>query len=293
MTREIGLLKIGAKVRFEDRWQGRISGLDVSESWEVLNVIVSSGVLFFARSVKVPFSAVSAWEESFVDIAAVSFHAFNRELPPVPVPTNPITSSSPVSHPGTRFAGVMMNRNTRVVTEALIAKGRRWFRVAAPEARVEGNTINLFRDFKTLPRYFADSALETRLHDAVADDAALTTDDKSSLSLGVESGVAIVGGNVRVEPTRAHVRSLAAGVPGIVSVREEAVDDISLETSIGLALDRSGLQRRAQVFARSSLGRVTLYGSAATRQLEDDVVREVSRVPGVRQVDSLLAPSPA
>jgi osmotically-inducible protein OsmY len=256
-------------------------------------VVVSSGVLFFAQSVKLPFSVVTEWDEGCVDIDAVSFHAFAREVPPVPIPTKPLSTGSPISHPGTRFAGLLMNRNSRTVTEILIAKGRGWYRVAVPEARVEGNTINLIRDFKTLPRYFADSTLEARLHDAVAEDSALTTDDKSSLTLNVESGVAIVRGNVRVEPTRAHVRTLAAGVPGIVSVREEAVDDITLETSIGLALDRTGLQRRAKVFARSNLGRITLYGSAASGQLADDVVREVTRVPGVRQVNSRLALNPA
>jgi osmotically-inducible protein OsmY len=289
MERETSLLELGARVRFQNRWQGRISGFDISEDWEVLNVVVSCGMLLFAQSVKLPFSSVTSWSEEGVDIDANSFAAFAREVPPVAVPSRPISSESPVSHQGTRLSGLLVRRRDRRATEILIARGRHKYRIASADVRIEGSTVTLSKHFGTLPRYYSDANLEARLHDGVAEDNLLTTDDKRSLTLRVESGVAVIGGNVRVEPTRDHVRSIAGTLPGILSVREEAVDDISLETAIGLALDRSGLQRRAQVFARSNLGRVTLYGSASSDQLAGDVVREVAGVPGVRQVDSRLS----
>jgi osmotically-inducible protein OsmY len=76
-------------------------------------------------------------------------------------------------------------------------------------------------------------------------------------------------------------------------VRDESVDDITLETTIGMALSKAGLQRRAEVYARSNLGRVTLYGSATSPQLNDDVTREIARIPGVREVTSKLLAVPA
>ncbi|MEO6197785.1 MAG: BON domain-containing protein [Dehalococcoidia bacterium] len=293
MERETSLLKLGARVRFQNRWQGRISGFDISEDWEILNVVVSCGVLLFAQSVKLPFSSVTGWSEEGVDIDANSFAAFAREVPPVAVPSRPISSESPVSHQGARLSGLLVRRGDRRATEVLIARGRRRYRISSADVRIEGSTITLGKHFGSLPRYYSDVDLESRLHDVVAEDDLLTADDKRSLMLRVEGGVAIVCGNVRVKPTREHVRSIVHALPGILAVQEDAVDDISLETSIGLALNHSGLQRRAQVFARSNLGRVTLYGSASSDRLADDVIREVARIPGVRQVDSRLSLSPA
>jgi osmotically-inducible protein OsmY len=77
-------------------------------------------------------------------------------------------------------------------------------------------------------------------------------------------------------------------VPGIAGISDEIVDDIRLEKDIGLALDKAGLQRRADVYSRSNLGRVTLYGSSPSPSMTEDIVREVARVRGVRDVKSLM-----
>jgi osmotically-inducible protein OsmY len=289
MTRATDLLKIGTKVRFADRWQGRVSGFDVSPEWEVLNIVVTSGILFLRKSVKLPFSAVTNWGRESVDLDCGSFAAFAREVSPVAVPSQPLSSDTPVSTQGARFAGLIVHHTTRRATEVLISRSRRLYRIPAADARVDGTTLALERHFDTLSRFYPDADLEARIKDRIADDGGLTPDDKRNIVIDVEGGVATVRGNVRVEPAREQVAAIARQVPGVVSVQEQIVDDIALETTIGLALDRAGLARRAQVFARSSLGRVTLYGRAPNHQLADDVVREVVRIPGVRNVESRLA----
>ena len=62
-------------------------------------------------------------------------------------------------------------------------------------------------------------------------------------------------------------------------------DVFAPESAIGMALDRNS----AEVQARSNLGQVTLYGTAASPRQAEDIVRAVAKVSGVRQVKSLLA----
>jgi len=290
MARETDLIELGDNVRFQDRWQGYISGFDVSDEMELLNVVVTSGILFFKQSVRLPATALKDWSNDWVDIDANSFAAFGREVPPVAVPSKPISGDSPVSHPGARLSGILVKQQGRLITEVLISRGGKRYRIAASDVRVEGNTITLGRHFEALPVYHGDSQLEGKLHDAIADDDYLTTDDKRSVSVYVDGGVAVIGGNVRVGETRDHVRAIIEGTPGLLGVRDESVDDISLEQAIGMALNKSGLQRRADVFARSNLGHVTLYGTSRSDELTGDVTREIARIHGVREVTSRLEP---
>jgi osmotically-inducible protein OsmY len=293
MARDIDLIEPGDRVRFTDRWQGYIAGFDVSPQMELLNVVVNSGILMFKQSVKLPGTALKDWSDSWVDIDANSFAAFNREVPPVAVPGSPLSRESNVSQAGARLAGLMVRHRDRHVIELLISRGGKRYRISAADVAIEGNSITLGKQFESLPEYYSDAHLESGLRDAIAEDAHLTADDKRSVSIDVESGIAIIGGNVRVEDGRERVQAIVTAQKGLLGVRDESVDDITLETTIGMALSKAGLQRRAEVYARSNLGRVTLYGSATSPQLNDDVTREIARIPGVREVTSKLLAVPA
>jgi osmotically-inducible protein OsmY len=69
-------------------------------------------------------------------------------------------------------------------------------------------------------------------------------------------------------------------------------DDIELETEIGLALDRSGLSRVAEVYVRSMLGEVTLRGHSPSASAADEALRVAARVPGVRDVINKIEVGP-
>jgi len=58
--------------------------------------------------------------------------------------------------------------------------------------------------------------------------------------------------------------------------------------AIGQMLDQTGLQPSARVFARSSLGVVTLYGYPASDRTAFEVIRAVSRVSGIQRLISRL-----
>jgi osmotically-inducible protein OsmY len=293
LARDIRPLRIGARVRFQDRWQGTISAIDVAEDWEVLNVTVTSGILFFRNQVKLPFTLVKAWDRDLVDIDATSFHAFAGEIPPVAAPSRPISVDTPVAHPGARLAGFLVRTTDRRATEALIGKGVSGvFRIPISEVSFEGKVLALGRSFENLAPYSGDEEITQRVHDAIAADLSLTPDDKRSLSMSVESGTMTIGGNVRMPPTRTRVGTIVSAVAGIVGVRNEIVDDIDLEKDIGLAIDKAGFQRHADVYARSNLGQVTLYGASPSPTMTEDIVRAVARVRGVREVKNLMDQRP-
>ncbi len=289
MAGSIAPLRLGTRVCFEDRWQGHVSALDVTEDWEVLNLTVSSGVLFFRQSVKLPMSAVKSLAEEAVYIAASSTKAFARELPPIAAPARPVSAETPVSRGRTRFAGVILNTDGNRVTEVLVSRGLTTYRVPLSHLAFEGKTLTFTSTPDELPEFHTDTDMLARIRSAITEDEGLTPDDKRSVTVDVEGGAVTLGGNVRIKQTGERIHAIARRARGVIAVRNEIVDDFALESAIGMALDRNS----ADVQARSNLGQVTLYGTASSPRQAEDIIRAVEKVPGVRQVKSLLAVSAA
>jgi osmotically-inducible protein OsmY len=287
----IAPLRLGTRVCFEDRWQGEVSALDISEGWEVLNLTISSGILFLRQSVKLPMSAVKSLAEEAVYIAANSIQAFAREIPPIAAPARPVSAETPVSRGGTHFAGVILNTDGNRATEILVSRGLTTYRVPISQLAFEGKTLTFTSAPDELAEFHADSDVLARIRSAITEDAGLTPDDKRSMTVDVESGAVTLGGNVRVKQTGERMDAIVRRVPGIIAMRNEIIDDFALETAMGLALDRQALSCSANVHVRSSLGEVTLYGTASSPRQAEDIIRAVAKVPGVREVKSLLAVS--
>jgi osmotically-inducible protein OsmY len=259
----------------------------------VLNLTVSSGILFLRQSVKLPMSAVTSLAEETVYIAASSTKAFAREIPPIAAPARPVSAETPVSRGRTRFAGVILNTDGNRVTEVLVARGLTTYRVPISQLAFEGKTLTFTSAPNELVEFHTDSDVLARIRSAITEDQGLTPDDKRNVTVDVEGGVATLGGNVRVKQTGERMDAIARRAPGIMAMRNEIIDDFALETAMGLALDRQALSLSATVHVRSNLGQVTLYGTASSPRQAEDIVRAVAKVPGVRQVKSLLAVSAA
>jgi len=285
----IAPIRLGSRSCFEDRWQGRVSSLEVDESWDVLNIGISSGFLFTSVSVRLPFTAVTKWSDDAVTIASSSFKAFAREIPPVAAPARPLDASTPISSPGMKFAGLVVRPSDRRVAEVLLSKGVGViYRVPVKDISFSGKTLAVAIESTQLVRYHPDADIHEHVHRSIAEDAALTPDDKRSIDAEVEDGIVTLRGNVRVKATREYLIGLASNAPGAVEVRDEVKDDFEIEAAAGQALDAAGAQREAQVYVRSNLGDVTLYGSAPSLRHAEDITRVVVRLPGVRNVSNRM-----
>ena len=285
MAGETSPLRLGARVCFADRWQGRVTSFDISEDWDVLNLTISSGMLFFSNAVKLPFTEAIRWSEDALYLSTNSFKAFAREVPPLAAPSRPLSAEIPTAHTGTRLAGLVIEPKSRRATEVLIARGvGHTFRVPVSQVAFDGKVLTLGSQTDNLAEFLSDDEILRAVKDAIAGDSRLTPDDKSRLDFRVENGIAHAAGNVRVRPARNHIEEVLSRVPGVLAFKDEIVDDITLETNVALALDRAGIARLSAVYARSNLGDVTLYGHAPSPRTVEDIVREVGRVPGVRNI---------
>ena len=289
MPDKIAPIRLGSRVCFEDRWQGRVSGLEVDEDWNVFNISVSSGFLFAGSSVRLPFTSVASWSDDSVRIAANSFQAFGRQIPPVGAPARPLASNTPISHPSTKFAGAVVSQGDRRVLELILTRGvRGLFRVPVKDVSFTGKTMTIAVQAGQLVRYYPDAHVSEELHRRLSEDPSIPTEDKAHIKFDVENGVVTVNGNVRVRQTLGYMEGLAASAPGAVSIENELHDDFEIEAAIGFALNAAGASRDGKVYVRSNLGEVQIDGFVASERAADDVKRTVARVSGVHSIVNRL-----
>lgn len=292
--RRISTLRLGSRARFEDRWSGSVSAVEITEDWEAVNAVVEGGLLLWRSSVRLPLSAASDWTDDSVTFSCTSRGAFGHEVPPVAVPSRPIGSDTPVSVPSVRIAGVLIDHADRKVQEIILSRrfsGR--LRIPVRDVTFEGKTLALAVQPAALPQYRPDDEIARAIHRAIREDNGLTADDRRGLHFNVEGGVVTISGNARVENARERAIETIAAISGVTKVNDASHDDLGLETALGLALDRAGVGRHSEIYARSSLGNVQLYGYTPSAAARDDAVRVAAGVAGVCEVTSKLEVRPA
>lgn len=288
MTNKISALRLGGQAKFEDRWRGTMAALEITEDWEVVNVVIEAGFLAWRTSIRLPLTAATTWDDDHISFSCTSGAAFRHEVPPIAVPSRPVGRTTPLSVGGATFAGALVQTLDRQVTEVLISRNARYSRVPVAEVTFEGKVLAIGAQQESLSAYRPERAIEADVRKAVREDQGLTGDDKRGLKFTVSGGIVTIGGNARIDNAVQRAAAIAGRIRGVADVQVEAVDDLSLESVIGLAVDKAGLSRNAQVYARSALGVVTLYGDATSAAVADDVARAVGRVPGVREVVNRL-----
>ena len=281
-------LYFGCPVRFQDRWSGRLAGMDVDETWEVLNVSVRRGLLG-KTTVKLPLNAATGWSRDYLAFnGASSDAAFSRELPPVAAPARPISAETPVAMPGARLAGGLVERGSRRATALLIRRKGELYQVPADEAAFMGKELHPGVQVQNLIRYRTDEQLAERANGAIAASRELAYDSRRALEVEVVNGAVRLRGNVRTKQAKDSLHAAVASAVAGAAFVDETVDDARLELDIGAALDGAGLTHTAEVYARSTLGRLTLYGSAPSLATAGEAARIVARVPGVREVENRI-----
>ncbi len=281
---------LGARVKFQDRWQGKVTAVEVDETWEVLNVIVRRGFWRWKKSVKLPFSASNGWSDSYIAFDCTSGQAFAREIPPIAAPVRPLSAETPVALPGSTFAGLLVDALDRIADELIIQQRtgiRRQVKIPVDSVAFEGKVLHIATQAE-LDIYRSDPDLRSSVQDALVTDRWLTMDDRRALAIEVTGGGVQLRGNVRTKQAKERAGLITGAIEGVVAVNNEIVDDMDLESALGQLLDRSGLQRSADVYARSSLGEVTVFGRAGSPGTVREILRAISQTPGVRAVRSRL-----
>jgi len=173
---------------------------------------------------------------------------------------------------------------TRRAHEVLIEREGRVYRVPAEGVTFEGKTLHPGVQPDALVPYYSDEDLRERVRHALRSATEISSSELQQISADMAGPEIRMTGNVRTKHTREAARHAASTALGLHVNADALADDMELETDIGLALERSGLARAAEVYARSTLGVVGLRGRAPSQSAADEAARVVERVPGVRSV---------
>lgn len=288
LIRRLSTLRFGCPAEFKDRWQGSLHSFEVAEDWEILNVVVKRGMLYWKSSVRLPFSLAESWSDEGLRLSGTSAEAFARQIPPVAAPARPVSAETPVAVPGARLAGALVDERDRRVEEVILKTGALHHRIPVSNLTFEGKTLRLLAQLDTVAIYVPDSELVDAVRNELARDTFLIADELRLLRVTASAGVVTLSGNVRTRQVRERIEAVTRSVPGVVAVENRISDDVQLELEIGRALNREGLQHSADIYVRCNLGEATLFGRAPSLTVVDSAVRTASAVPGVRSVKSRL-----
>jgi len=281
-------LRFGCPLQFRDRWQGTLAGAEVADDWEVLNLVIERGIWRWTSSVKLAFTAAPRWSYDSVTLDCTSRQAFAREIPPVAMRARQLSHNTPLSVPEARLLGLLVEPGHRRATDVIVHRGGAKYRLPVAAISFDGNTLRLGSRGEELAPYLTDGELLNAVHQALAANPHITGDERGALDVLVSSGVVTVKGNVRTKQMKDLVHAVLAPFAPLAEVQLEVADDIDLELAIGQALERAGPQHRAEVYARSMLGEVTLFGHVRSAAAVDEITRVVAQVPGVRNVTSRM-----
>lgn len=288
MLEDSAPLLLGSRAIFTDNHSSRLTTLEVDESWQILNIAVSRGAFRWIQRVRLPFSVASSWSESAVHLTCTRTEAFSREIPPIATPSRPISTETPLAPAGSRLTGALVNRKSRKVTALIVRLGAKLLRVRTADVIFEGKTLRLTVQPNTLPEHRTDRDIVAEAWSLLHSDNVIMPDELKSLAIDVAGGIVTIKGSVRRKSTKERAELLVAEVTGITELRSQLKDDLQLEIDIAAQLDKTGVQRLADIYPRSSLGDITLLGRAPLVEVADDAVRITSSVAGVDTVTSRI-----
>jgi osmotically-inducible protein OsmY len=282
----------GIPARFRERWTGRVVGVEVDESWEVVNVFISAG-LIKPRIIKLPMESAE-WEGSHVAFPEItSGQALRREVPPVAAPARPLTGETPVALPDARLAGLIVEHASGRVQEILFSRAGSLYRLGSGQIIFQGSEIRIAAQTDTLIPYKTPRELIDTAREALARRRELTGEERRGIAVSVVDDEVLLSGNVLTPRSRTIVTQAVAAAVAPTPVRESLSDDLSLELAVSRALVRAG--RAEGVHPRSRLGVITLYGHAHSDAAAAEAARAATPVTGVRSVQSRIdvRPRPA
>ena len=292
MLEDSAPLIFGSKAVFTDNHSSRLVALEIDESWEVLNIAVSRGVLRWIQRVRLPFEVAGNWSETAVNLSCTKTEAFSREILPVASPSRPISGQTPMALAGSRLTGALVSSKSRKVTSLIVTFGTKLLRVPTTDVTFEDKTLRLTVHPDALPEHRTDRDIAADVWGRLRSDNVIMPDELTGLTVDVAGGIVTINGSVRRKSTKERTESLVAEVTGIRELRSQLTDDMQLEIDIGARLHKSDVERVANVYPRSSLGDVVLFGRAPSPEVAAEAVRVASAVQGVGNVTSRLEVDP-
>jgi osmotically-inducible protein OsmY len=191
---------------------------------------------------------------------------------------------------------VVLDRNSGAVTHIVVRTSwllvprdivvpLTWARSITPESiKLAARRDELLE----LPEFHPDDEIKADILRRVAEDPRFDGVDRYTLAVEVQSGVVRLGGRVRTSELKRAAEDLVAGVPGAVTVDNQAIADDELAVSLEHALRAEGVQVE-DLDVSVLLGQVKLRGRAVTLDDRIRAERLARSFHGVQSVVNQLA----
>ena len=141
-----------------------------------------------------------------------------------------------------------------------------------------------------LPAYRPDQELQWAVEDALYSDRRLVDEVLSlyPITVTVHDGVVTLIGRVRNTEQKQRAEAIAAGVRGVLGVRNFLIADDELEREIARALAQDPRTRDLNIRVNAWFGYVHLDGEVPTREARIVAEEVAASVPGVEEIVNLL-----
>jgi Mg2+/Co2+ transporter CorC/osmotically-inducible protein OsmY len=247
------------------------------------------------RSVVVPLDVVERTDEGvvYLTMQGCNFDQLPEYAPQAVALGTAVTA---IDGPMGTVRHVLVDRATGAVTHIVVRTSwllvprdivvpLTWARSITPES-IE---LAARRDeLLELPEFHSDDEIRPAILRRLAQDARFDGVDRYTLTVEVQGGVVRLGGRVRTAELKRAAEELAASVPGVVSVTNEAIADDELADSLKHALRAAGVQVE-DLDVSVLLGQVKLRGHAATPDDSRRAEQLARSFPGVQSVVNQLA----
>jgi len=93
---------------------------------------------------------------------------------------------------------------------------------------------------------------------------------------------------VRLSSTSEEATRLVGPVQGVTEVENHLLSDWDVEVAAASAISRDGRNQGGRIAVHSSLGTVTLRGTAPSDEVKRSVISTVEAVPGVQEIEDAI-----
>ncbi|BCL83477.1 hypothetical protein ccbrp13_59420 [Ktedonobacteria bacterium brp13] len=295
---EMEQFHFGGKVFCSDGEEGVLLHLSIDPN---THHIVALGVRlgrFFGRTITVPFSAVT---DAGVDGVVLSITREEAAADREPISGVQIDGRTTVQetnsgshgtvslvavHPQSGLLAYVVARHLRNNQDALVLEQY--------IVKIEAGSIVITvpeATFQTLPTYRSDEELQSDVESVVMDILPLHV-DFPAMSIRVLDSVLYLNGNISSSLRGDMVEDQAAGVQGLLEIKNWLIGDDQLAADLALALGRDARTRDLPIGVYPRLGVVLLSGSVRTKQQREAAEKIARSFAGVRSVENNLTVDP-
>ena len=284
-----------------DRWVGNLDGVLVEDgSLKVTGLVIKRGLLLPRRLVVDLAEMEHSDEEGLhLSLSTLDFLKLPKlqmgegSTPRLALGTHTrvlLEGGRPLRLRGVRFSSASQVLDHLIVGLSGWLKGQ----VVLPLNRAQEVTSEQVpfnvqpQELAGFPRHGSDLEIEKDVWETLYEYQADANVDLKGVVVRVSSGAVTLEGNVRLSSTSEEATRLVGSIQEVPEVENHLLSDWDVELAAASAISWDGRNQGARIAVHSSLGTVTLRGTAPSDEAKRSVISTVEAVPGVQEIEDAI-----